>query len=62
MITGKDFVSSLKASLPKKIKTKEFHAKQAGIWAKAVEEGLDREYGFDLSHLVEHHKIKSQLQ
>jgi len=62
MITGKNFVSLLKASLPREIKTKEFHAKQANIWAKAIEKGLDKEYGFDLLHLVEHHKIKSQSQ
>ena len=59
MITGRDLVSSLRASLPREVKSKEFHAKQAAIWAKAIEKGLDAKYGLNLSHLVEHHKAKS---
>jgi hypothetical protein len=60
MITGRSITDALKASLPQESKSKEFYQKQVEIWTNAIEQGLDKKYGMDLSHLINHYKAKAQ--
>jgi len=59
MIKGQSITDALKASLPpQEQKSKEYYQKQVQIWTDAIEKGLDKEYGMDLTHLVNHYKSK----
>ena len=59
MINGQSLTDALKASLPpQEQKSQEYYQKQVQIWTDAIEKGLDKEYGMDLTHLVNHYKSK----
>jgi len=58
MIKAQSFTDALKASLPQEQKSQEYYQKQVQIWTDAIEKGLDKEYGMDLTHLVNHYKSK----
>ena len=58
MINGQSLTDALKASLPQEQKSKEHYQKQVQIWTNAIEKGLDKEYGMNLTHLVNHYKSK----
>ena len=58
MINGQSLTDALKASLPQEQKSKEYYQKQVQIWTNAIEKGLDKEYGMNLTHLVNHYKSK----
>ena len=60
MITGRSITDALKASFPSEPKSKDFYRRQLEIWEKAVEQGLDKQHGMDLSHLINHYKTKAQ--
>jgi hypothetical protein len=51
-------VDALKASFPQEQKSREYYQKQVQIWTNAIEKGLDKEYGMNLTHLVNHYKSK----